>query len=386
MVSSHRKLDEDEAKQILVQLDDGSTWKAELEDGEVVLVEQLTDPTTSPTKQPSSTSEPEPEPFDEEDEENERGEQQQADATDSAEPTESDEPDEQDTYDEMFEAEQPQINSYKDLFSKLPNINGIPEGLKDSLKDPAFRARLSSIMLDNKYDRRLRGRTRGKLDMGRLPKVPMMARNLFMQKQSRRGKNYNVTILVDQSGSMSGAKSKRAAEVGLFLLNAFDKIGINTCIIGFHDEIQVYRDWGSKKKYDDVYKDLLGNYGGNEDYDAMHFALEHFNKAPDEGENILLMLSDGAPTLDGHHEVYDEKHKRINFKFHEGDRDGTGEWEWKNEEEHLHHLVESYTHVKSIGIGIFAGGWQIPEHFVIQTLDDLKPTIIKVLGQKIKRG
>ena len=170
MVSSHRKLDEDEAKQILVQLDDGSTWKAELEDGEVVLVEQLTDPTNAPTKQPSSTSEPEPEPFDEEDEENERGEQQQADATDSAEPTESDEPDEQDTYDEMFEAEQPQINSYKDLFSKLPNINGIPEGLKDSLKDPAFRARLSSIMLDNKYDRRLRGRTRGKLDMGRLPK------------------------------------------------------------------------------------------------------------------------------------------------------------------------------------------------------------------------
>ena len=47
---------------------------------------------------------------------------------------------------------------------------------------------------------------------------------------------------------MSGAKSKRAAEVGLFLLNAFDKIGINTCIIGFHDEIQVYRDWETDRK------------------------------------------------------------------------------------------------------------------------------------------
>lgn len=388
MVSSSHKLESNEAKQILVQLNDGSTWKAEMEAGELVLIEQLTDPTHPPTPPEEATaSEPAPEP-EESEMDSEAPEQSEADTQDE---TQAEEDSEQDSnpYDEMFKQEYLPVpnKSLEDMFKKTPNINGMPDELKAKLKDPAFRARLSSIMLDNKYDRKLRGRTRGKLDMGRLPKVPMMNRNIFVQKQSRRGKNYNVIILVDQSGSMDGAKSDEAAETAMFLLNAFDGININTSIIGFHDEIHIYKDWGSKKQYDTIYKDLLGNYGGNEDYDAMHFALEQFKRAP-EGENILLMLSDGYPTLSGYGDAYDEKDKRIKFAFHPEDMHGEDLKydDWKNDKEYLHHLVNSYPNVKAVGIGIFEGGWQIPEHFIIHNLNDLRSTIIKVLGKKIQRG
>lgn len=386
MASSSHKLRDTEAKQILVQLNDGSTWKAEIRGGETFLVEQLTEPTVAPKPQP----EPQPEPM-----ESDSTETTEADTDDYTQAEEMDngyEPDEQETYEDMFEQQQPpRPNSLNELFKNTPNVTGMPDSLKEKVKDPAFRARLSSIMLDNKYDRKLRGRTRGKLDMGRLSKVPMMQRNIFTKKQSRRGKNYNVILLVDQSGSMSGAKSKQAAEAGMFLLNNFDGININTCVIGFHDSIHVYKDWNSKKSYDQVYKDLLGNYGGNEDYDAMHFALDYFKKAPDEGENILLMLSDGAPTLDGQERVFGENGKLLPFKFHDAslhedvDDDYYGN-DWKNDKDYLHHLVKSYPDVNAVGIGIFEGGWQVPEHFVIHSLEDLKPTIIRVLGHKIKRG
>jgi len=367
------------AKQILVQLEDGSTWKAEQRIDGLYLVEQLSDPNKS-----TAESEGAPEPGDmvegtEPESEGEEGEPS---------PEEVEE-----VYEKMFRGGGKGASDYEKFFKELKDARGIPEEIKEKIKDPAFRARLSSIMLDNKYDRRLRGRTRGKLDMGRLPKVPMMARNVFMRKQSRKGKAYNVVLLVDESGSMSEDKGWAAAEATIFLLSQLDGLNINTAVIGFNQMIAVHKPWTGTSDYEAIYEAIgqqghvepyheVSDSGYNCDYDAMHFAYEYFNKSPDEGENILIMLSDGAPAhRDDAVRVVDHKGKPIKgFKPHKLD------YRLKREREHLNKLATSYKDVHSVGIGIFEGGWQIPEHFIIHSLDDLKPTIIKTLGKKIKRG
>lgn len=380
MVSSPRKLD-GEAKQILVQLEDGSTWRAELEAGELVLIDQLTDP-SAPTPTPSPEPTPEPE-------ESEMGEESESEPEPSE--SEADEPeDETDAYDKMFD-ERPESKKLSETLSEQDNVSGLPDEFKGIVKDHAFRARLSSVMLDNKYDRRLRGRTRGKLDMGRLPKVPMMQRNVFMKKQARQGKRYNVLLLVDESGSMAGGKSNEAANSTLFLLSQMDGLNINTAVIGFNQAIMVHKAWGKKADYPLIHEAIasrgradpwkrVSNTGYNNDYDAMHFAFEYFKKA-EEGQNILIMLSDGEPaTAFVEPQFVDEKGLDMKFTPHD-----MGGYE-KDSKPKLHRLVDSYPNVHAVGIGIFEGGWQIPEHFIIHKLPDLKPAIIKALSKKIKRG
>ena len=390
--STHKVLGEDDAKQILVQLEDGSTWKAKYEGGAVVLIEQLSDPTGSSRDATEDSSEA----TDSESESEAEPEPAEAEGTPEPSETEEAEPSEEegDPYEDIFEHNGYGASDYEDMFKHIPNANGLPDHLKDKIKDPAFRARLSSIMLDNKYDRKLRGRTRGKLDMGRLPKVPMMQRNVFVKKQSRKGKSYNVLVLVDQSGSMHGAKARQAAESTVFLINSLEGININTAVIGFNGAISILKPWGSKPNYDQLYDFIFGcgraepwdkhnDSGENFDYDAMHYGYEYFNKAGD-GENILLMLSDGEPAHGrGDPKIQDEKGNLIGgFKFHR--HHGTYYERW--EAPALHHLVKSYPNVSSVGVGILEGGWQIPEHEVIHNLDDLKKTVIKLVGKKIKRG
>lgn len=391
-------------KQILVQVADGSTWKAKLEAGELVLIEQLHAPSSPAPAEPEDSeeesedtvTEPEDEP-EEDGSSSEPAEEDEQDDEGDEEPEDSDsdwgdERSDDESYDDLFNSGEviPSDNKIDKVLSSMKDVTGVPEKLKDVIKDPAFRARLSSVMLDNKYDRRLRGRTRGKLDMTRLHKAPTMARNLFTQKQSRRGKNYNVTILLDQSGSMIGSKIARAAESIMLVAHSFDKLNINLSVIGFTSSYaKVYKDWEDKLDMDDLYRKVKIASGGNADYDAMHFALDRFKQAPD-GENVFIMMSDGIPS-DSDMYVYssmgygfsDSKGKPVKFTTHDSMAVPGGS---KLRAEAFHKLVKSYPDVHSVGIGILEGGWQVPEHDVIHNIENLKRVLVKLLSSKIKRG
>lgn len=278
------------------------------------------------------------------------------------------------------------INSLKDADDRPPI----------KLDDSVFRSRLSSIMLDNKYDRRLRGRTRGKLDMKALPKVHTLSRSVFTQKSARKNKAYNICLLVDISGSMASIdKSKRAAEAVIFLLKNFEGLNINVSVVEFNQYIIVLKDWNSKADYmkiDNEIRNLHGDMGAgyNYDYHAINRAYHMFKKAP-EGENILIMLSDGQPAecfhapptyLDVNGRIEDEKQFEKTLKSPSG-KDG---FLYRESKAGLHALVKAHPEVTSIGIGIVHGGWQIPNHIVVDNVDELKPQILSVLRQQIKRG
>lgn len=350
---------------ILVKLEDGSVWEAEYNSGKLQLINEI-----SPPEKPKPAVTP------------------------------------KDTY-------TPVTTYREDILEKL--VRESKEILKDKLSEPkekpkeeekpsppppipdsVFRERLRSIMTDNMYDRHVRGRTRGKLDLTRLWKGETGATTLFTQKQARKNKKYNVLLLVDESGSMGdGPRSKMAvaSEATVFLAQSFQGININLAIVGFNAYIKVHK--GFDEKMPDL--KLLGQVitvgtGGedNNDYDALSYAYKMF---PEEGENILVMMSDGepAPTGDWGY-IQDES----NWKGVMTEKDELGKRYplWfdtsfkgsRRKKKSFHDLVAKHPDVTSIGIGILEGGWQIPDHKVIKNLKELKPVILAELTKKIRRG
>lgn len=286
--------------------------------------------------------------------------------------------------------------------SPAPEPEPKPKALPP-LSDSVFRARLSSIMTDNKFDRNLRGRTRGKLDMRRLWKAEVGATNLFMQKQARKNKEYNVLILVDESGSMVGGRIKVAAECVTFLGQSFEGLNINLAVVGFNRLVHKHKDFEEKVDWALLKKQIVhnanngGHRGYNNDYDALAYAYKMFKGR--SGQNFLIMLSDGdpalfAPDIKGIPEriaandeefVYkkDLMGKRHEFYY---EKDGGLTWGQKCKTENFHRLVHSNSNVESIGVGIQAEGWQIPNHFRINNLEELKPQILAAIQKKVKRG
>jgi len=384
----HDYVERGEVKQVITQLKDGSTWTAEIGlDGKLRLLEQLSDPTKVTASKPEAGDEVEPDESEEDSEESSE-ESEDGEASEEADESEWGEAEEvgkgysdkemQDFLDsldhrELKEKSKGELDQYAKMYEVEP-----PKNMMKNTKDNAFAARLRSIMLDNKYDRRVRGRTRGKLDMNRLYKVPTGSRNVFLQKESRKGKNYNVVLLVDESGSMSGRKAQ-LAESAVFLTKHLTDLGINVGVIGFRQFVKVHKDLVSKPDYDFIYKSIAAAGGDNADYDAMRRAYKMFEKAP-AGKNIFIMLSDGAPVGYHHAITYDINGKEENIL----PRMPSGiDYDTR---EHFHHLVNSHKDVESIGIGIQAGGWQVPDHEVIQDVGELKKTIIKQLRKHITRG
>lgn len=253
-------------------------------------------------------------------------------------------------------------------------------------RDRVFEARLKNVMTDNAYDRRVRGRKRGKLDMKSLYKVPAKRDNVFTLKEARKNKHYNIMLLVDESGSMAGPKADLAAECAVFLAKSFEGINVNVAIIGFNEFITTRKTWDSIPDYDKIYEAIASmnyqhGYSENNDWDALNKAYQMFDSAPD-GKNILIMMSDGEPAsdrarfIDIHGKVEKAPKGTYRFAMYE-----------KDEIRHLNALVREHDRtVTSVGIGIQEGGHQIPNHTVVRDLRQLKPTLIKELAHQIKRG
>lgn len=397
-------IEQGEVKQVIVQRKDGSTWTAEIGlDGKVRLLNKLHDPSVSADVEDEDEDEQQveqPQQPDQAEADGDEGEGEQSD--------ESGDPDEgwgeaepaDDQYDDqeiksLIENMAHRGSSAPAEAGKAPKRK-LNDEYHKRLKDPAFLARLTSVMLDNKYARRVRGRTRGKLDMARLYKVPTHSRSVFVQKQERKGKNYNVVLVVDQSGSMGGAGGRPAevaAETVLFLAKQFENLNLNIGVIGYGSYVKVHKELNTKKfNYDELYSNLTNSYGGTNDYPALRRAYHMFHGAP-EGQNILIHISDGGPGryFDSAFRGVDNKVEKLRHLAPLAP--GAGEWGSNdvnyidyNQKEHLHHLVKSHPEVVAVGIGIQHGGWQIPEHFIIQNVSELKSTILGILRRNIKRG
>jgi cobalamin biosynthesis protein CobT len=165
------------------------------------------------------------------------------------------------------------------------------------MNDVTFAKLLSSVMLDNRYDRFVKNRRTGKLNTNSLYKINTSSR-LFKRREARKNKDYAVSLVVDCSGSMRGSKIRMAAESAEKLSHHLSKIGIPHNVVVFNayaDEIKAF----NTKESETLKKDIIGEvqwdsyaYEDEEDgtpegvgnrlrYASMIWSKKEFVEAPD---------------------------------------------------------------------------------------------------------
>lgn len=103
---------------------------------------------------------------------------------------------------------------------------------RKKMNDITFAKALSSVILDNKYDRFVKNRRTGKLDTRGLYKIDISSR-LFKRREARKNKHYAISLVVDCSGSMAGSKIEMAAESARKLSYHLHKMDIPHNIVTF---------------------------------------------------------------------------------------------------------------------------------------------------------
>lgn len=340
----------------------------------------------------------------------------------------------------------------KELEKKIEEGSGYSSGLKVDPKikhvvdDNVFRARLSSIMTDNKYDRRVKGRRRGKLDMTRLFKVKAKSESVFTRKESRKNKNYNIVLVVDESGSMRGTNIQRAGEICTFLAKSIHGLNVNLAVVGFNHFVMVHKEFDETVDFDKMHKEIVKRAtsegsGCNHDYDALSKAYDMLKGR--DGENIVIFMSDGAPatctiatnlgmaikypenpvysdwlpvakviksgkkyreltgqevadldSLGGHYKAEyftlrkpKEAGKKQDYEMYYQNFDGPVEDHNRDTKIKLNALVvNNESLAQTIGIGIKTESWQVPDNFSVKSVEEMKPLLLQVLNKKIRRG
>lgn len=281
------------------------------------------------------------------------------------------------------------------------------------MNDIVFKEKIKSVMTDNKFDRYIGGKRKGVINGSDLWKVGVGQSNIFKQRQERKGKHYNIAILVDLSGSMGNPgwgrtdKINLCSETALFLTEVLEKNSINTSIIGFNAKIRKLKDFGerldksrihtmlvgyansySSFEFGDIYKtdfdedyiedNILeeyfekreedeheGDYSCNHDYEALETAYKELDKM--DGESIVIVFSDGLPNCD---------------------IPGSCEYNQKlHEYKEIKNLIKS-SGIETIGIGVESRSVEeiYEKHIVVEDLrENFKDRLIKLLGSKIER-
>lgn len=304
------------------------------------------------------------------------------------------------------ETEKKPTHSWRDVKdgSKSGRGGGAGEALKiPKLDDTVFRSKLSSIMNDNMYDRLVKNRKRGKLDLTSLHKIATNSENVFAQKQARKNKKYNVVLLVDTSGSMrnmsrGATRIQRASQSATYLAKNLVGLNVDLAVVTFNHYVRV------EKGFDDVIADydeleqkirdrVDGGSGCNHDYASMEYAYSLFRGR--KGKNILIMLSDGEPApCEIDKEAYDNPsgygvgNKRTDGRFipvptvHP---DNTG-YNRGISEKTYHTLVKKHKDTTSLSLGIQSTAWQMPIHERVDDLEGIKKALLNMLSKQIKRG
>jgi Mg-chelatase subunit ChlD len=252
------------------------------------------------------------------------------------------------------------------------------------ITDSVFRARLSSVMTDNKYDRKLKNRPRGRLDMTRLPKAKTGSQSVFTQKMSRQGKQYNVVLLVDESTSMrdnGGDKIRAEAEATAFLANHLKDL-VNLAVVGFgtvddenNSTVEVLK--GFNQKVPELEQLVIRKcQGGTPLWEGLELAYKLVKHEP--GQSIVLVLTDGEPN--GIEHLGEAREQAYQATREAGVDFDPILWD----RQHFHKLIEAQEAV-TIGIGIQSKADVIPTNFRIENLDDLKDQILNVLSKHIRR-
>ena len=193
-----------------------------------------------------------------------------------------------------------------------------------------IKRKLERVLLELKDTLWENGARSGRLDVRRnAAKVVQFNRNVYRRREQEQDVNAAIMLLIDQSGSMRGAKNRVASEACIALCEALQPTGVPIEVMGHYTaETPKYKqaikawydgklsgkdpsDFGRyapieyplyKRFEDDVsavrhrfgYMAQLRSNGGNADGDAILFAAKQLLKR-DEPRKIMFVFSDGEP-------------------------------------------------------------------------------------------
>lgn len=283
------------------------------------------------------------------------------------------------------------------------------------MKAHVLATKINSILRDNKFDRYVSGKTRGKLDFSSLSKIAYSPK-VFKKREARLNKDYKVIILADASGSMGWNDKDEACANSLELIaDALEQTDVEYAMWSFNGDVLSLKDFQEEKPKDikklyynhfrnrmlyrcytcttayGSYKELTnclecgitfteGNhseresYGYNVDGLALHLAIEHIQKL--SGNHIVIVLSDGQADC------------IPNSQYHYMSREGPTYKEFP-----LRKVVDKIKKTKTVlcSIGIMSkdvNNFYPKENTIVleKNVDKLGDALVYLIKKQIKRG
>lgn len=219
--------------------------------------------------------------------------------------------------------------------------------------DNAFRAALNSVMNDNKFDRRLRGRSRGKLDMTHLYKAHTGSTSVFTQKTLRRNRDYRIVLAIDESGSMAGPRIEMASYMAQFLAQHLDKVeGVELAILGYDMMRYVHKEFDQVRPLETLANEIRRTGGGGTNAEnALLKCGQLLKPYPDARKIVLFLADDATPGKPFMRDLHAQNPDTL-----------------------------------LVGIGIEVTPKHFNQSFTVREMSDLVPNTLSVLRRNIRRG
>jgi len=248
----------------------------------------------------------------------------------------------------------PDIQRYKDFIERalqqddsvydknrremLPVINKLENDLREIFMARRDRKWKSGYKTGKRIDIKRRIQEKGK-------GIPAIESKAWQKRELPAEKDYAITLLVDLSGSMDGEKIRETFKAVVVVAEVLNKLSIKTEILGFHDQLLVYQQFGELMS-----KKLRANIGNmpqevhsagaryNDDGWALEQASERLRKQQ-AGEQFLIVFSDGIPEES-------PDHPRKKYDLHE-----------------VISTVTEKTRQKLVGLGIGSGTQHVERYY-----------------------
>ena len=247
--------------------------------------------------------------------------------------------------------------------------DGLPGKIKLPPPNPHFTMRLKSIFKDNALNRLVGNKRYGNLDFKRLHKITTTGK-IFSRKDSIGGKRYNILMLIDTSGSMSGHRDVIAGAAAFTLIRDFQKLvnisayTFNERVVSIKEPDMIVKEHDLPGIADVVVKETRQGPGGNHDPLAL---LEGYDILKREiGEKVMIVISDGEPACGC------SKCRHI-----------------KNMNAYTKEVADKIEHsgipILSIGIQTSSVADYYQNYIIIDNPEDLYDSMLKLLSKTIRR-
>lgn len=209
-----------------------------------------------------------------------------------------------------FTPKDPRIIDIKkqEFADQRPDISSIQyatDAIKNLQGGKLLAGQVKRLLISMKQTRWQHGHKRGHISSKNLWKArkPVYDVDVFKRKTSALELDTAVTILTDNSGSMSGHKFAHAAKAGVMLNEAMSKVGIPVELLSFTDDyngpintiVKSFSEIGVNEE------ELINRYAhcaswmrSNSDGESILWAFDRLKRRK-EKRRVLIVLSDGSP-------------------------------------------------------------------------------------------